>query len=68
MMPAEISLPRRRSWCCFPRTGAMCYSPNRRVAYLRIRIAIVSKAIHILLALTLMAVASLRVLYRLSCC
>jgi len=46
----------------------MCYSPNRRVAYLRIRIAIVSKAIHILLALTLMAVASLRVLYRLSCC
>jgi hypothetical protein len=44
----------------------MYYSPNRRVAYLRIRIAIVSKAIHILLALTFMAVCSFRVLYRLS--
>jgi hypothetical protein len=39
-----------------------CYSPHRHVAHLRIRIAILFEAIHILFALTLMAVASIRVL------
>jgi hypothetical protein len=39
------------------------YSPNRRVAHLRIRIAILFEAIHILLILTLLAMCSLSVLY-----
>jgi hypothetical protein len=65
-MPVRICLPRWRSWGSFARSGAFCYSPNRRIAHLRMRIAIAFKVVHILLALTLMAVASLRVLYRLT--
>ena len=43
-----------------------CHSPNRGVAHLRKRIAIAFESMYFLLTLILMAMSSLRELYRLS--
>ena len=43
-----------------------CHSPNRRVAHICIRIAIAFESMYFLLTLILMAMSSLRELYRLS--
>ena len=48
--------------------GPKCYSRNRHVADLRIRIAILFEAIRFLLALTFMAICSPGVLHGLSYC
>src|SRR5215217_6395106 len=58
LLALMVQLPRRRH---------TCHLPNRRVAHLRIRIAIAFKSIYFLLTLILMAVCSLREFYGLTC-
>jgi hypothetical protein len=64
MVAAVAALRPPGSLAC--RAGAMLYSPNGCVAHLSIAISIAFEALHFLLAAALIAVPSLRTLYRLS--
>ena len=58
LLALVVQLPRARL--------PTCHSPNRRVAHLRMRIAIAFESMYFLLTLILIEVSSLRELYGLS--
>jgi hypothetical protein len=62
----RVCQTRLRWWITIAKIRPTCYSPDGRVAHLRIRIAIAFESMYFQLTLILMAMSSLRELYGLS--